>query len=100
VGKMGMCRGCDEYAWIIDGRGFCVDCESSRLDTLSEETEAEQYAQSLDSLDTMRKNLQCIEERISEYVLSTDIPLQLVKEAKNLKVRMRTLETFLKEKHK
>lgn len=82
---MGVCRACDEYAWIIDLRGYCVDCEDSRPDT----------SQSLDLLFAMRDNLRRIEERMSEYVLSTDIPLQLVKEAEDLRARIHTLEEQL-----
>jgi hypothetical protein len=39
-----------------------------------------------------RENLALVEERISEYVLSTDIPLQLVKEHGRLQSRIRRLE--------
>jgi hypothetical protein len=39
-----------------------------------------------------QENLALIEERMSEYVLSTDIPLQLVKERGRLQSRIRRLE--------
>jgi hypothetical protein len=39
-----------------------------------------------------RENLTLIEERMSEYVLSTDVPLQLVKERRRLKREIRRLE--------
>lgn len=39
-----------------------------------------------------QENLALIEERMSEYVLSTDVPLQLVKEERRLEGRIRWLE--------
>jgi hypothetical protein len=39
-----------------------------------------------------QENLALIEERMSEYVLSTDIPLQLVKEERRLESRIRWLQ--------
>jgi hypothetical protein len=39
-----------------------------------------------------RENLALVEERMTEYVLSTDIPLQLVKEQWRLESRVRWLE--------
>jgi hypothetical protein len=45
----------------------------------------------------VRENLALIEERMSEYVLSTDIPLQLVKERRRLEREVRRLERRLEE---
>jgi hypothetical protein len=39
-----------------------------------------------------QENLALIEERMSEYVLSTDVPLQLIKEERRLESRIRWLE--------
>ncbi|MEJ2560780.1 MAG: hypothetical protein P8186_32075 [Anaerolineae bacterium] len=43
------------------------------------------------------ENLALIEERMSEYVLSTDIPLQLVKEERRLESRIRWLQRRIAE---
>ena len=43
------------------------------------------------------ENLALIEERMSEYVLSTDVPLQLVKEERRLESRIRWLERRMAE---
>ena len=45
-----------------------------------------------------RTNLQLIEERESEFVLGTDVPLQLVKEKRRLQQRMAELESQLEER--
>ena len=42
-----------------------------------------------------RANLRLIEEREAEYVLSTDVPLQLVKEKQRLQQRIADLEARL-----
>jgi hypothetical protein len=42
-----------------------------------------------------RENLALIEERMADYVLSTDIPLQLIKEQRHLKRRIRQIERHL-----
>jgi hypothetical protein len=42
-----------------------------------------------------RENLAIIEERIAAYVLSTDVPLQLIKEQRHLKSRVRQIERRL-----
>jgi len=42
-----------------------------------------------------RENLALIEERMADYVLSTDVPLQLVKEKRHLESRIRQLERRL-----
>jgi hypothetical protein len=42
-----------------------------------------------------RANLRLIEERESEYVLGTDVPLQLVKERRRLEERIAELEAEL-----
>lgn len=42
-----------------------------------------------------RANLKLIEERMSEYVLSTDVPLQLIKEQRALQARLAELEQKL-----
>jgi hypothetical protein len=42
-----------------------------------------------------RENLRLIEERASEYVMSTDVPLQLVKERRRLRKRIAELERRL-----
>jgi hypothetical protein len=44
-----------------------------------------------------QENLALIEERMSEYVLSTDIPLQLVKEERRLESRIRWLQRRIAE---
>ena len=43
-----------------------------------------------------RENLRLIDERIAEYVLATEVPLQLRKERDNLLKRIETLERDLK----
>ena len=43
-------------------------------------------------LSQARENLSLIEERMSAYLLSTDVPLQLVKEKRRLESRVRWLE--------
>ncbi len=47
-------------------------------------------------LQSARANLRLIEERKSEYVLETDVPLQLVKEERRLKDRIAELEQNLR----
>ena len=42
-----------------------------------------------------RENLALVEERMADYVLSTDVPLQLIKEQRRLKSRIRQLERRL-----
>ncbi len=42
-----------------------------------------------------RENLALIEERIADYVLSTDVPLQLIKEQRRLKSRIGQVERRL-----
>jgi hypothetical protein len=42
-----------------------------------------------------RENLALIEERMADYVLSTDVPLQLVKEKRHLESRIRQIERRL-----
>jgi hypothetical protein len=44
-----------------------------------------------------QENLTLIQERMSEYVLSTDIPLQLVKQERRLESRIRWLERRMAE---
>jgi hypothetical protein len=46
-------------------------------------------------LDEARANLKLIKERISEYVLGVDVPLQLVKEQRRLHARIAELERHL-----
>lgn len=48
-------------------------------------------------LNELRENLALIRERMSEYVLRTDIPLQLVKEARRTEARIRRLERQIDE---
>lgn len=48
-------------------------------------------------LSQARENLTLIRERMSEYVLSTDVPLQLVKEKRRLEERIRSLERRIVE---
>ncbi len=48
-------------------------------------------------LSQARENLTLIRERISEYVLSTGVPLQLVKEKRRLEERIRWLERRIVE---
>jgi hypothetical protein len=42
-----------------------------------------------------RENLTLVDERIADYVLSTDVPLQLIKEQRRLKSRIRQVERRL-----
>jgi hypothetical protein len=42
-----------------------------------------------------RENLALVEERMADYVLSTDIPLQLVKEKRHLEIKIRGLQRHL-----
>jgi len=46
-------------------------------------------------LDEAKTNLQMIEEREADYVLSTDVPLQLIKEKRRLQKRIAELEAQL-----
>ncbi len=46
-------------------------------------------------LQERRENLRLIDERIAEYVLQTDVPLQLKKEKKRLEQEIARLETQL-----
>ncbi len=46
-------------------------------------------------LEGARENLALIEERMADYVLSTDVPLQLVKEKRRLESKIRGLERRL-----
>lgn len=48
-------------------------------------------------LEQERENLALIEERMSEYPLSTDVPLQLVKDRRRLESRIRWLERRIDE---
>ncbi len=48
-------------------------------------------------LQSARENLRLIEERKSDYVLETDVPLQLVKEERRLKERIAEWERKLRE---
>lgn len=48
-------------------------------------------------LEEARENLALIQERMSQYVLSTDIPLQLVREERRLERRVRWLERRIAE---
>jgi hypothetical protein len=59
---------------------------------MSGEIEALQY-----QLKEAQENLAIIQERMSEYVLSTDVPLQLVKEGRRLESRIRWLERRMAE---
>ena len=85
MGKMGVCSSCKEYAWITDLRGYCADCVDSHPDI-------PRVVGGVSLLLNTRRNLQYIEERMSEYVLSVDIPLQLMKEAESCRAQIRTLE--------
>ena len=49
-------------------------------------------------LDEVRENLSLIHERISQFVLSTDVPLQLIKEERFLTQRSRWLERQIEER--
>jgi len=79
---MGICRNCDEVGWITDMRGYCVDCVNGRPEPDKD-------------LDQLTQSLAMIQERMSEYVLLTDIPLQLVKEERNLKHRIASIKQQL-----
>lgn len=46
-------------------------------------------------LENLRENLRLVEERMSEYVVSTDIPLGLIKEKRRLEEQIADLETEL-----
>jgi len=46
-------------------------------------------------LKNCRYNLLLIEERISEYVVSTEVPLQLIKEKRDLKARIQAFENVM-----
>jgi len=48
-------------------------------------------------LSQARENLALIQERMSEYVLSTDVPLQLIKEERRWEGRIRWLERRIAE---
>jgi hypothetical protein len=54
-------------------------------------------APSIKQLNEARANLRLIEEREAEYVLSTDVPLQLIKEKRQLQQRIAELEAQLAE---
>jgi len=82
VGKLGICRSCDEWGWITDMRGYCVDCVNDR-------------PESNRALDHLTQSLAMVQERMSEYVLSTDIPLQLIKEERELKRRIASIKQQL-----
>jgi len=82
VGKVGICRNCGEVGWITDARGYCVDCVSDRPEPNK-------------ALDQLTQSLAMVQERMSEYVLSTDIPLQLVKEERDLKRRIASIKQQL-----
>lgn len=82
MGKFGICRSCDEWGWIVDTRGHCVDCVGGR-------------PESNKVLEQLTQSLSLVHERMSEYVLSTDIPLQLVKEERELKHRIATIKQQL-----
>ena len=79
---MEICRNCGEVGWITDARGYCVDCVSSKSEPDKD-------------LDQLTQNLAMIQERMSEYVLLTDIPLQLVKGERDLKRRITSIEQQL-----
>jgi len=112
VGHMGVCRFCDEYSWITDRRGYCADCVDTNpgakahisgdisgqiavgdgnvqiqtvvLSAVDEDAVLTEYATALGTLCAKEEKLKLIQDRMAEYVLSTDIPLQLVKEERRL----------------
>ena len=49
-------------------------------------------------LENARENLKLIEERMAEYVLSTDVPLMLVREKRLLEERIAGLEIKIRDK--
>lgn len=68
-----------------------VPCQPIKQASLSPEER-----QSLErQLQSARENLRLIEERKSEFVLGTDVPLQLVKEERRLRERIAELEAKL-----
>jgi hypothetical protein len=66
--------------------------ESRGVSRVSEELQALQR-----ELSEVRENLALIHERISQFVLSTDVPLQLIKEERFLTQRFRWLERQIEE---
>lgn len=97
MGKMGVCRNCNEWGWIIDSRGYCVDCADrpTHNDTLDDEEEKatiERYTTSLCTLNRLEQNLVLLRAHKSEYVLQVDIPLQLVKEERQLEQQIDNLK--------
>jgi hypothetical protein len=61
------------------------------------EDQASEVASLRRQLDQARENMRLIKEREAEYVLGTDVPLQLIKEKRCLRERIADLETRLVE---
>jgi len=96
----------DRRATVIVGDGNVVGHRSSSRviktgssvsDGGAESRAAGDVASLRRQLAEARANLRLIEERTAEYVLSTDVPLQLVKEKRRLQQRIADPEARLEE---
>ena len=96
----------DRRSTVIVGDGNVVgDRSSSRVvkggapvsDGEPEGREAADVESLRRRLAEARENLRLVEEREAEYVLGTDVPLQLVKERRRLRRRIANLEARLEQ---
>lgn len=86
---------------IVSAGGHIVHAEAGATVIIGGEQPFEQMVSNPVTLERLlnqaRSNLALIEERKAEYVLSTDIPLQLIKEERQLEAKIRWLERKIVE---